>query len=73
MTSRDPVLQQIIDELRATHGCHTFILYGSRARGDFTPSSDYDILGIRPSGVRCCWRDPRPFQGSDTTHKLTFS
>ncbi len=55
------ILQQIIDELRATHGCHTFILYGSRARGDFTPSSDYDILGIRRTGVST--RDTRLIEG----------
>jgi hypothetical protein len=29
------------------HGCHTWILYGSRARGDAHPTSDIDLLGIR--------------------------
>lgn len=57
----EPTLQQIIDHLRAKHGCHTFILYGSRARGDFTPSSDYDILCIRSSGASI--RDTRLIQG----------
>jgi predicted nucleotidyltransferase len=41
----DPVLKQIIKAL-VQKGCHTVILYGSRARGDFTQASDYDVLGV---------------------------
>jgi predicted nucleotidyltransferase len=26
---------------------HTVILYGSRARGQTTPTSDYDVIGVR--------------------------
>jgi predicted nucleotidyltransferase len=26
------------------HGCHTWILYGSLARGDHHPTSDIDLL-----------------------------
>jgi PAS domain-containing protein len=32
------------------HGCHTWILYGSHARGDAHPTSDIDLLGIRDAG-----------------------
>ncbi len=32
------------------YGCHTTILYGSRARGDATPRSDVDLLGVRQDG-----------------------
>ena len=46
----DPNLHLIIEDLRKKQGCHTAILYGSRARGDETLASDYDILGIRDSG-----------------------
>ena len=46
----DPNLDIIVNELRHKQGCHTAILYGSRARGEETSSSDYDILGIRDLG-----------------------
>lgn len=39
--TNDPVLQAIVEELISLYQCHTIILYGSRARGDFTASSDY--------------------------------
>lgn len=42
----DTTLQSIIDELTSLYHCHTIILYGSRARGDSTPTSDYDVAGI---------------------------
>jgi predicted nucleotidyltransferase len=48
----DSVLIAIIQELKTIYNCHTIILYGSRARGDFTPASDYDVVGIAPSGDR---------------------
>lgn len=42
----DPVLRQIKAELRAIYGERLAgaVLYGSRARGDNNPDSDYDIL-----------------------------
>ncbi len=46
----DNVLQSIIHELQTTHHCHTIILYGSRARGDFSKTSDYDVAGITTFG-----------------------
>src|SRR6478735_9052391 len=46
----DPVLQEIAETLRKEHRCHTILLYGSRARGQGTKTSDYDVLGIRKSG-----------------------
>lgn len=47
----DAVLQFIVDELISLHHCHTIILYGSRARGDFTVTSDYDVAGIREKEI----------------------
>jgi uncharacterized protein len=46
----DPILTSIINELVTKHSCHTVILYGSRARGLTTPTSDYDVIGIRKRG-----------------------
>jgi predicted nucleotidyltransferase len=48
----DIVLQSIVGELTSAHHCHTIILYGSRARGDFTTSSDYDVAGIKETGEK---------------------
>jgi predicted nucleotidyltransferase len=48
MTSRED-LNDIAEALRARHGCHTAILYGSFAAGDATPVSDYDIAGFANS------------------------
>lgn len=39
-------LDDIAARLREQHGCHTAILYGSRARGDAGPASDYDVAGF---------------------------
>lgn len=43
------------------HGCHTMILYGSRARGDATLHSDVDLIGIRDDGPAV--RDARVVDG----------
>lgn len=48
----DIVLQLIVDELISQYHCHTIILYGSRARADFTSTSDYDIAGITKTGEK---------------------
>jgi hypothetical protein len=47
MTSPDPIDWPALLAHLAHHGCHTWILYGSRARGDAHPTSDIDLLGIR--------------------------
>lgn len=48
----DQVIETVVEKLATHHACHTIILYGSRARGDFTDASDYDIAGIRESGLQ---------------------
>lgn len=52
MSLSDPVLDSIVQHLRTEYGCHTAILYGSRARGEETATSDYDVAGIRKLGPR---------------------
>jgi predicted nucleotidyltransferase len=36
----------LIDFLEEQYGCHTVILYGSRAQGTERPDSDWDIIGL---------------------------
>jgi len=36
--------------LVSKYKCHTVLLYGSHARGDATPMSDYDVMGVVGSG-----------------------
>lgn len=48
--------------LAAEHGAHTVILYGSRARGDATAESDWDLLLLRDDGPSA--RDARRHQGA---------
>lgn len=43
----DPILVSIVSELKDRYHCHTIVLYGSRARGSISPTSDYDVVGIR--------------------------
>ena len=43
-------IERIARGLSERHGCHTAILYGSRARGDATGESDVDLLLLREQG-----------------------
>lgn len=62
--ANDIVLQLIVDELTSLYHCHTIILYGSRARGDFTSTSDYDVAGITKTGKK------QRIARFDETHKV---
>jgi uncharacterized protein len=42
----DKILCSIVEELQTIYHCHIIILYGSRARGDFKSTSDYDVAGF---------------------------
>ncbi len=39
-------LGRVVGELTRSRGCHTVILFGSRARGDADGDSDVDLLGV---------------------------
>lgn len=54
-------LVKIVNQLKEKYDCHTIILYGSRARGDETLASDYDVVAIRDKGEM--ERDCRKFEG----------
>lgn len=45
----DPILQEIVRRIVAAVDPDKIILFGSRARGDARPDSDYDILILAPS------------------------
>ena len=51
LLARDPVLAEIVHRLVATLHPDRIYLFGSRARGDAGPDSDYDLLILvdRPS------------------------
>lgn len=48
----DPILTAIVRTLRHKYRCHTILLYGSRARGQTTPTSDYDVVGVSARGPK---------------------
>jgi uncharacterized protein len=50
IVTSDKILDDVLSELIRKHRCHTVLLYGSRATGRVTPTSDYDIAGIRKTG-----------------------
>jgi predicted nucleotidyltransferase len=57
-------LAEIVQTLTVGHGCHAVILYGSRARGDFQPTSDWDVAGIREAGATAPLRVARALYGA---------
>jgi predicted nucleotidyltransferase len=61
--AKTSLLRSVAEDIRARHKCHTLILYGSWARGDATPASDYDLLAIRPRG-NAVVRDARLWEGA---------
>lgn len=48
----DPILSELVHELTVQYNCHTIILYGSRAGGQATQASDYDLAGISKTGTK---------------------
>jgi uncharacterized protein len=60
----EQALAEIVQTLTVDHGCHAVILYGSRARGDFRPTSDWDVAGIREAGAAAPLRVARAFHGA---------
>lgn len=44
----DPVLGEVVDRLVAAYAPEEIYLFGSKARGDEGPDSDYDLLVVVP-------------------------
>jgi hypothetical protein len=58
----DTDLARLTKDIVRRHRCHTVILYGSRALGQATPTSDYDVLAIRRGGRNL--HDSRRWRGA---------
>lgn len=57
----DDILSRIVIDLQKRYSPHTIIFYGSRARGDHTPSSDMDVVCFVEGATRIA--DARDFEG----------
>src|SRR5436309_4703102 len=62
--NEEQALAEIVQTLTVDYGCHAVILYGSRARGDFQPTSDWDVAGIREAGATAPLRVAHAFHGA---------
>ena len=49
--TRDPILDEIVRRLVATFEPERIYLFGSKARGDEDPDSDYDLMVIVPDNA----------------------
>jgi predicted nucleotidyltransferase len=47
----DPVIEQIVHRLVVALGPERIYLFGSQARGDVVPDSDYDVLVVVPAST----------------------
>lgn len=56
---RDPLLREIVRRLVSTYQPERVDLFGSRARGDARPDSDYDLLVVVPESALPGQRDSR--------------
>jgi predicted nucleotidyltransferase len=53
--NEEGALAEIVQTLTVDRSCHAVILYGSRARGDFQPTSDWDVAGAGNEAVAGSW------------------
>ena len=56
---RDPVLAEIVRRLVETYQPERIYLFGSKARGDAAPDSDYDLLVVAPDDAPAERRDSK--------------
>ncbi len=50
-TADDPVLQEVVGRLVAAYCPERIYLFGSTARGEAGPDSDYDLMVVVPEGA----------------------
>ncbi len=56
---RDPILAEVVRRLLAAYHPEAVYLFGSKARGDEGPDSDYDLLVVVPDNASAERRDSR--------------
>ena len=66
MLQRDPVLAEIVRRLREAYRPERIYLFGSKARGDAGPDSDYDLLVVVPDDA------PRERQTSRLAYEVLW-
>ena len=54
--SSDPVLAEIVRRLVEAYRPERIYLFGSKARGDAGPDSDYDLMVVVPTAVSSGWQ-----------------
>jgi predicted nucleotidyltransferase len=57
--NKDAILEEAVNTLIQLYKCHTVVLYGSRARREESPKSDYDLMGVRRSGKKFRYAEKR--------------
>lgn len=62
---KDEILSKAVEKLREKYRLHAVILFGSRARGDHKPWSDYDLLIIADFSERYLERFSQLFEVLD--------
>jgi len=62
----DPVLAEVIQQLRDLYRPEQIYLFGSSARGDAGPDSDYDLMVVVPDDT------PRPLRDSGRAYKAIW-
>lgn len=59
-STEDPVLQAIVERLVETYRPERIYLFGSAARGDAGPDSDYDLMIVVPDATPLAAQDTGP-------------
>ena len=59
LLDQDPVLAEIVRRLVAAYQPERIYLFGSKARGDAGPDSDYDLLLVTPDSAPAERRDSK--------------
>lgn len=59
LIDQDPVLAEIVRRLAAAYQPERIYLFGSKARGDAGPDSDYDLLVVAPDDAPAERRDSK--------------